>query len=57
MDAFDHLIFAIESVGEEFNILQKNFGRNGAKSSCKRCKSKKLEKLEEETYEKETLCC
>ena len=49
MDAFDHLIFAIESVGEEFNILQKNFGRNGAKSSCKRCNSKKLEKLEEET--------
>ena len=57
MDAFDHLIFAVESVGEDFNILQINFGRNGTKSSCKRCKSKKLAKLEEETYEKETLCC
>ena len=57
LDAFHQLICTIESAAEEFNILQMNFGRDGAKSSCEHCKREKLAKLEEETFETETLHC
>ena len=55
MDAFHQLIFTVERVGEEFNLLQMNFGRDGKKSSCEHCKNEKLARLEKNTFETETL--
>ena len=49
--------FTAESVGEQLNILQTNFGRNDAKSFCAHSKNEKIAKLGKETFEMETLYC
>ena len=47
LSAFYQLIFTVKSVGEKFNILQMNFGRDGAKSYWEHCKNEKLQDSKE----------
>ena len=55
LDASDHLGFALDSLGEEFNILQINFGRDGAKTSYKHFKNKKLGKQKQSNFRNEVI--